>query len=197
MDQHWIGVNLFHLILISNLRKLKRNIDFTCLHTCWMWCVLAKNTPLLDGNRSSTFRQFMFTTKILWENKYKEDYELIWNGIFSKIYQVLFGEEAPCLSPKGKKIVKEYGDWYMTPDRVYIRISDNTKASHWFPHLVPNTLLLQEISYETYVNGVPPSLHRDKKGCWPSFPLLTKVCKIENFKQAKDEVGILDSFKFR
>ena len=56
--------------------------------------------------------------KMLWENKYNKDYELICNEVFTTIYQVLFGEEAPCLSPEGKKIVKEYGDWYMTPDGV-------------------------------------------------------------------------------
>ena len=39
--------------------------------------------------------------KTLWENNYKEDYELICNVLFSTLYQVLFGEEAPCLSPKG------------------------------------------------------------------------------------------------
>ena len=60
--------------------------------------------------------------KILWENKYKEDYELICNGLFATIYQILFCEEAPCLSPEGKRIVKEYVDWYMTPNGVYIRI---------------------------------------------------------------------------
>ena len=65
--------------------------------------------------------------KMLRENKYKEDYELIYNELFARIYQILFGEEAPCLYPKGKKIVKEYGDWYMTPDRVYIKISGSTK----------------------------------------------------------------------
>jgi hypothetical protein len=48
--------------------------------------------------------------KMLWENKYKEDYEMICNELFATIYQILFGEEAPCLSPEGKKIVKEYGD---------------------------------------------------------------------------------------
>ena len=68
---------------------------------------------------------------------------------------------------------------------------------HVVPHLVPDTLLLQDISYQTYVNGVVASLHQSKKGFWPLFPLSTKVCKIENFKQAKDEVGILTSFKFR
>ena len=47
------------------------------------------------------------------------------------------------------------------------------------------------------MNGVATSLHRKNKGIWPMFPLSTKVCKIDNFRQAKDEVGILTSFKFR
>ena len=53
------------------------------------------------------------------------------------------------------------------------------------------------MAYQTYVNGVVASLHRNKKGLWPSFPLSTKFCKIENFKQAKDEVGMLTSYKLR
>ena len=78
---------------------------------------------------------------------YKEDYELICNGLFSAIFQVLFGGEAPCLSPKGKNIVKEYRDWYMTPKGVYIKIFGSTKAPHLVPHFVLDTLLLQDISY--------------------------------------------------
>ena len=125
------------------------------------------------------------------------DYELICNGLFSTIYQVLFGEEVSCLSLEEKKLVKEYGDWYMTPDGVYIRISGSTKAPHWLPHVVPDTLLLQEIPYQTYVNGVAASLHRNKKGLWPQFPLMTPMCKIENFKQARDEANLLSSYKFQ
>ena len=85
----------------------------------------------------------------------------------------------------------------MTPNGVYIRIVGSTKAPHWFPHFVLDTLLLQEISYQTYLNGVVAPLHRNKKGFWPPFPLSIGVCKIENFKQTKDEVGILASFKFK
>ena len=73
--------------------------------------------------------------KMLWDNKYKEDYELIFNVLFSTLYQFIFGEEAPCLSPEGKNIVKEYGDLYMTLDRVYIRIVGNTKPLHWLQTL--------------------------------------------------------------
>ena len=84
---------------------------------------------------------------MLWENKYKEDYERICNKLFAPIHRILFGEEAPCLSLEGQKIVKEYGDSYMTPDGVHIRISSSTKARHQLPHFILDTLLLQDISY--------------------------------------------------
>ena len=67
---------------------------------------------------------------ILWDTKYKDDYELICNLLLRALYKVIFDEEAPCLSPEGKKIVKEYRDWYMTPNKVYIRIFDSTKPPH-------------------------------------------------------------------
>ena len=81
----------------------------------------------------------------------------------------MFGEEAPCLSPKGQNIVKAYGDGYMTFDGAYIRILGSIKAPHWLPHFVLDTLLLQEISYQSYVNGVVASLQKAKKGIWPPF----------------------------
>jgi hypothetical protein len=62
---------------------------------------------------------------------------------------------------------------------------------------VPDTLLLQEVSYQTYVNGVVASLHQNKKGLWPPFPLITQVCKIKNNKKGKYEVGVLTSHKFK
>ena len=116
---------------------------------------------------------------MLWENKYKEDYELIFNGLFSTIYQVLFGEEAPSLSPEGKKIVKEYGDWYMTPDGIYIIISGSTKPPHWLPHVVPTTLLLKAIYYKTYVIDVASSLHQNKKGLCPPFLCRQNIVKLK------------------
>lgn len=47
------------------------------------------------------------------------------------------------------------------------------------------------------MNGVAASLHKAKKGPWPRFPLSTGVHKIENIKQAKEEVGVLSSFRFK
>jgi hypothetical protein len=153
--------------------------------------------PSLGWKWESNLPSIHVYYKMLWETKYKEDYELICNILFPTLYQVLFSEEAPCFSPEGQKIVKEYGDRYMTPVGVYITIVGSTNPSHWLPHLVPGSLLLQQISYQTYVNGVVASLHQNKKGRWPLFPLITLVCKIEKLKQAREEVSVLASYKFR
>ena len=98
--------------------------------------------PSLGRKWESSFPLIHVYCKMLWETKYKENYEIIFNKLFPTLYQVLFVEEAPCLSPKGQVIVNGYGDWYMTPIRVYIRISGSTKPPHWLPHFAPNTLLL-------------------------------------------------------
>lgn len=41
------------------------------------------------------------------------------------------------------------------------------------------------------------SLHKHKKGVWHQFPFITQVGKIENFKQTREEVSILSSYKFQ
>ena len=67
----------------------------------------------------------------------------------------------------------------MSSNGVYIKISGSTKAPHWFPNFVPDTLLLKEITYQAYVNFVASSLHKSKKGIWPPFPLSKGVHRIE------------------
>ena len=84
----------------------------------------------------------------------------------------------------------------MTSNEVYIRMSHSTKAPHWLPHFVLDTLLLQEIAYQTYVNDVATSLQKNKKDLWIPFLLSTWVYKMKKFKKAKEEVSILSSFIF-
>ena len=141
--------------------------------------------PSLDWRWKPDLLSIHFYCKMLWENKYKEDSERICNDLFAPIYQILFSEEAPCLFLEGHNIVQEYGDWYMLSNGFYIRILGSIKSPHWLHHFVPDTLLLQDIGYQTYVNGVVASLHKCKKVIWPYFPLSTRVYKIENFSRPK------------
>ena len=121
-------------LILSNLdvqlRKVRNNHQFYM--SSYLMNVMCANLkfPSLGWKWESILPSIHVYCKILWETKYKEDYELICNGLFTTLYQVLFGEEAPWLSPKGQKIVKEYGDWYMTPDGAYIRIVSSTKPPH-------------------------------------------------------------------
>ena len=85
----------------------------------------------------------------------------------------------------------------MTPDGVYLRMIGSTKAPHWIPHFIPAKLLLQEIIYQTFINGVSIALLKENKGAWPPLPLSTKMWKIETIKQAKDELNMLYSFRFK
>ena len=61
------------------------------------------------------------------------------------------------------EIIQKYGDWYMTSDGVYIRMTGRSKALYWLQHFVPNKLFLQEMAYQTYIHGVVTSLHKEKK----------------------------------
>ena len=142
----------------------------------------SKEYPSLGWRWEPNLSSIHVYCKIIWENKYNEDYEWVCNGLFSTLYQLLLGEEAPCLSPEGHKLVKQYGDWYMTPVGVYIIIVGSMRPPHWFPHLLPDTLLLQEMDYQTYVNGVASSLHRKKKGLWPLFPFDSQSLKDLKFQ---------------
>ena len=85
----------------------------------------------------------------------------------------------------------------MTSTGADVRIAGSTKPPHWLPHFAPDSLLLQEVAYQTFINGVAASLHKHKKGISPQFPLITPVRKIENLKQAREEVSILSSYKFQ
>ena len=129
------------------LRKVRKDHQFYMSSYVMNVMCASLEFPSLRWKWESNLPSIHVYCKMLWETKYKEDYELICNRLFPTLYQVLLGEEAPCLSPEGQKIVKEYGDWYMTPIKVYIRIVSSTNPPHWLPHLVPDSLLLQEISY--------------------------------------------------
>ena len=65
--------------------------------------------PYLSWKTESSFPSIHVYYKMLWETKYKVDYEVICNKLFPTLYQVLFGEEAPCLSPEGQEILKDMG----------------------------------------------------------------------------------------
>ena len=142
------GVTLNRGKLISSkldnkLKKVHKEHQFYM--STYLMDVMCANLEFLslEWKWEPSFPSVHVYRKMLWENKYKEDYDQICNKFFPTLYQALFEEETPCLSPEGQEIVKELGDWYMTPAGVYIRIEESTKPPLWLPHFVLESFLLE------------------------------------------------------
>jgi hypothetical protein len=76
---------------------------------------------------------------------------------------------------------------YMEPPKLHI----------FFPMFVPDKLVLQEVAYQTIINGVGEILYRDKKAIWPPLPLWIDSYSFANTKKAQDEVDVFLSYHFR
>ena len=52
--------------------------------------------------------------KILWEHKYKPKYTQICNYFISKLYSLLFEDQAPCITEQAQALIGSLGNWYFT-----------------------------------------------------------------------------------
>ena len=96
--------------LDNQLKKVHKDHQFYM--STYLMAVMCANIefPSLEWKWESSLPLVHVDCKMLWENKYKEYYDQICNNFFPTLYQTLFGEETPCLSPTGQEIVKELGD---------------------------------------------------------------------------------------
>ena len=58
-----------------------------------------KEYPSLGWKWNPSLLSIHVYCKMLLENRYKEDYDIIYDGLFSPIYHILFGKEPSCFSP--------------------------------------------------------------------------------------------------
>ena len=114
VDQHWIGVNLFHPVLISNWRKLRRHANFSCLHTYWMWCVLQESILLLVGDGGLTFRQFMSIAKCYGKISIRRTMNWFEMGYFLQFTKFCLVKKHHVCLQKGKILAKnmETSTWH-------------------------------------------------------------------------------------
>ena len=93
--------------LDNQLKKVHKDHQFYM--STYLMDVMCANIefPSLEWKWEPSLPSVHVYCKMLWENKYKEDYDQICNKFFPTLSQTLFEEETPCLSPKGQTIVKE------------------------------------------------------------------------------------------
>ena len=62
------------------------------------------------------------------------------------------------------------GHWYVGDSFTYIRVF-GINAAHMLPKVVPDRLVLEEISFQTVIEGIYKKCVAPKRKVWPKFPL--------------------------
>jgi len=72
-----------------------------------------------------------------------------------------------------KEIVamERIGDWFVMENGTYIRVYGATKDPHFLPRFILDKFVLQEVAYQTLMNGTGETLTRDNKLTWPPMIL--------------------------
>jgi hypothetical protein len=75
------------------------------------------------------------------------------------------------------------GDWYLMEYETYIRVYVATKSPNLLPKFIHDSLILQEIAYQTLVNGVGTPLNREKNIILPPLPLYVGAYSFKDVKE--------------
>ena len=84
------------------------------------------------------------------------------------MYYNIFKPDAPALSKSAREMISPFGDWYVGQFFSYIRIW-GSNIVHLLPRIVPDRMVLQELTYHTIIDGVSPKLRKHKKKSSPKF----------------------------
>jgi hypothetical protein len=124
---------------------------------------------------------------ILWENRYKKSYSLIYDEFIAQIYFIPFNKECPRLSNTTKKTISKVGHWYLDERDTYIRVFGATRAPHILPTHVPDQLVVGEICYQTILQGYNVTLVKDKKQAFIPYGFHVGFYMVKDTAQEKQE----------
>ena len=95
-------------------------------------------------------------------------YEICEN-FHGRIHFLIFKRESPAFSLEAKNLIATMIDWYVGESFSYIRIWGSNTA-HMLPKVVPDRLVIEEISFQTVTEGVYKKLVVPKRIVCPKFP---------------------------
>ena len=92
---------------------------------------------------------------------------------------MIFKGDAPTFSERARALISLMGDWYVGEYFSYIWIWGSNTV-HLLARIVPDRMVVQEIAFQTVIDGVFPKLAAAKRKCWPKFPLNLGFFTLQN-----------------
>ena len=68
--------------------------------------------------------------KVFWYMTYKGMIDVIYESFIASLYQLLFGEEPPCMSKRAMKTMVKVAHWFPIQEGTFIRVFSTHKAPH-------------------------------------------------------------------
>ena len=106
----------------------------------------------------------------LWDSNYVARFYDICESFLDRVYFLICNKEAPAFSPEAKPLVATMGDWYVGESFTYIRVY-GSNATHMLHKVVPDRLVLEEISFQIVTEGIYKKCVAPKRKFWPRFPI--------------------------
>ena len=95
-----------------------------------------------------------------------------WNpwSIYWVVYFMLYKKDSPRLFEHAKSLVSTMGYWYIGEYFTYIIIW-GSRFVHLLPRIVPDKMVLEEVAYQTMIEGIHQLCYSLKRKSWPNFPI--------------------------
>ena len=106
----------------------------------------------------------------LWDTNYVTRFYDICESFLDQVYFLIFNKEAPAFSLEEKTLIATMGYWHVGESFTYIRIF-GSNAAHMLPKVVPDRLVLEEISLQRVTKWIYKKCTAPKRKVWPKFPL--------------------------
>lgn len=121
--------------------------------------------------------------------------DTISKSFIALLYQVLFGEEPPCMLKRAMKTITKVVHWFPIWEGTFIRVLGSYKTPHALPRFATDRVLMQEVCYQM-IQGFSKTLRKGKKKPWPTFPLIIRAYTVENFKEVEAEAKEVKRYHF-
>ena len=134
--------------------------------------------------------------KLLWAQNYHRYYREICEHFIMPLYTLHFLTECNCMSEEAFKVIKEFGDYYLTEDGLYVRMYGGSIAPSLLPKYATDYVLHKDVIRQVYIDGVGNFLFEHKKETYPTIPFLLGSYKFSRVKKATEFVKELEHFHF-
>ena len=89
----------------------------------------------------------------LWDTSYVIRFYDTCENFLGRVYFLIFKKEDLSFSLEAKTLIATMGDWYVGETFAYIRFF-NRSVAHMLPKVVPERLVLKEISFQIVIEGI-------------------------------------------